>query len=359
MGRGRSSSGPVRVALALALAALLGCASPLERGEALYRQGDVRGALDVWRGVTDDADDYEVVRARHDVVAAEFERLLLRYEKQAEFFEAEGRLAEAALYYRLTYAMDPKREALLERVQTLVRELDTRVREERSGLRKALNAGNLKGATSHARLLEALDPFDPSIQIEIRQLRATIGSEILSAINAGEIAYAGGRRDDSRESFERVLELDPRNETALGYLSYIRRFEGLEAQRDLPPPPRSISREEIVAEGHFRSAQQAEKAGDPFSAIAEYEAALSVNSRHAGAHKRLTDLRARLHPQTDELYQRGKRYFQEEDLHNALRVWRRALSIDPTDERTRENIERAERMLARLEEIQTSGIPGS
>jgi tetratricopeptide (TPR) repeat protein len=351
--------GPARVALLLALAALLGCASPLERGEALYRQGDVRGALDVWRGVAPDANDYEQVRARHEVVEAEFERLLLRYEKQAEFFEGEGRLAEAALYYRLTYTMDPRREALLERVQTLVRQLDARVREERGALREALDAGNLKGATSHARLLEALDPFDPTIQIEIRQLRATIGSEVLSAINAGEIAYAGGRRDDARESFKRVLELDPRNETALGYLSYIQRFEGLEAQRDLPPPPRSVSREEIVAEGHFRSARQAEKAGDPFGAIAEYEAALSVNAKHAGARKRLTGLRARLHPQVDELYERGKRYFQEEDLHNALRAWRRALSIDPTDERTRENVERAERMLARLEEIQTNGVPGS
>lgn len=364
----RSDSRPrrARVALPLVIAALLGCATgllacatPLERGESLYRQGDVRGALEVWSSVPEDSSDYEAVRSRRDVVAAELDRLLLRYEKQAEFFEGEGRLAEAALYYRLTYTMDPKREALRDRVQLLVRELDTRVREERAGLAAALQAGDLEEAITHARLLEALDPFDPAIQIELRQLRATIGSEVLAAINAGEVAYSGGKRAVARHSFQRVLELDPDNETALGYLSYIRRFEALEAQRDLPPPPRSVSREQIVAEGHFRSARKADEAGDPFRAITEYEAALSVNPGHAGARRELTELRSRLRPQVEELYQLGKRYFQEEDLHNALRVWRRALSIDPTDERTRENVERAERMLARLEEIQTSGPPGS
>ena len=80
---------------------------------------------------------------------------------------------------------------------------------------------------------------------------------------------------------------------------------------------------------------------------------------HQGARRSLTALRSRLRPEVAGLYQMGKRYFQEEDLHNALRVWRRALSIDPTDQRTRENVERAERMLARLEEIQSGVHPGS
>jgi hypothetical protein len=36
-------------------------------------------------------------------------------------------------------------------------------------------------------------------------------------------------------------------------------------------------------------------------------------------------------------------------------MWRRVLLIDPGHQRTRENVERAERMLSRLEEIQTGG----
>jgi hypothetical protein len=36
-------------------------------------------------------------------------------------------------------------------------------------------------------------------------------------------------------------------------------------------------------------------------------------------------------------------------------VWQRLLLINPEHERTRENVERAERMLTRLEELRTDG----
>ena len=351
---------PLRKALlSLALLSSASCATPLERGEGLYRQGDVRGALELWHSVPQTSPEYTRVRARLEVVESEFERMLLRYEKRAEFFEGDGRLAEAALYYRLAYTMDPDRVALLERVQQLVRRLNARAGEERAGLRAALAEGDLERALEHARLLETLDPFDPTVQLEIRRLRGVLGAETMAAISAGEAAYAAGNRPAAQGHFQRVLELDPSNETALGYLSYIRRFETLDARRGIPPPPSSISREEIIAEGHYRSARQEEQQGEPYKAIPEYEAALSVNPRHQGARRSLTALRSRLRPEVAGLYQMGKRYFQEEDLHNALRVWRRALSIDPTDQRTRENVERAERMLARLEEIQSGVHPGS
>jgi hypothetical protein len=42
-------------------------------------------------------------------------------------------------------------------------------------------------------------------------------------------------------------------------------------------------------------------------------------------------------------------------LEKALAAWREALLIAPDDQRTRENVDRAERILSRLEEIQTRG----
>ena len=348
-----------RIGLLLLACGLLACLSPLRRGEQLYRQGDVRAAIDVWRAVPDSSRDHEAVQARLDVVRAEFERRLTRYQKRAEFFEAEQRLAEAVLYYRLAYKMDPERRPLLDRVQKLVRELRARTNEERAGLADALEAGDLIAASLHADRLEALDPFDPAVQIEIRQAHAATGASIQQHMARGEMAYAAGDRASARREFEEVLRLDPYEERALGYLSYIDRFEALEARHQLPPPPISISQEEIIAEGHYRSAIAAEQTGETFQAIRQYETALSVNPKHEGARRKLVALRARHKPRVDGLYQRGKRYFQEEDLHNALRMWRQALAIDPDDGRTRENVERAERMLARLEEIQTGANPGS
>ncbi len=339
----------------LALTVFAACASPYERGEKLYRQGDLRSALEVWRGIDAEHRDYEKTSERLQVIDAEFERMLRRYEKRASFFESEGRLAEAVLYYRLTTKLDPARRPLLDRAQVLVRELDQKRTVERSNLTLALDEGRLHEASRHAEYLEKLDPFNPAIQIEIRQVQHAVGAEVLRHLEEGKRAYAAGRRIRARTSFESVLRLDSRNEVALGYLSYIRRFDQMEAKRRIPPPPRSISQEEILAEGHFRSGQDAEDAGEPFWAITEYQAALRINPTHRPARDRLHSLRSNLSPQVEELYESGKRYFQDEDLHNALRLWRRVLLIDPRHSRTKENVERAEKILSRLEEIQTGG----
>jgi tetratricopeptide (TPR) repeat protein len=339
--------------LLVLLTGVLGCVGPYERGARFYRQGDLPRALAAWRGVEETHRDYERAQGRLQIVEAEFDRMLLRYEKRAQFFESEERLAEAVLYNRLAYKLDASRTHLLDRVQELARKLDRREREEHGGMIKALEEGRLRRASHHAARLEQLDPFNAALQIEIRQVHAAVGAEVLRHLEAGKRAYAAGQRGQARESFQSVLRFDPRNETALGYLSYIRRFEAMEAQRKIPPPPRSISSEEIQGEGHFRSARQAEQAGEPFSALSEYEAALRANPKHESARSALSALRRELRPQMEELYEAGKRYFQDEDLHNALRLWRRVLMIDPTHVRTRENVERAERILSRLEEIQT------
>ena len=115
------------------------------------------------------------------------------------------------------------------------------------------------------------------------------------------------------------------------------------------------SSEEILAEGRYRSGQQAEEAGDPYRAIRDYEEALRIDPKHVIARRRLIALRSELLPRVPGLYEQGKRYFQDEDLEKALVVWRYALLISPDDQRTKENVDRAERILSRLEEIQTRG----
>ena len=344
--------------LAPVLALLLGCVGPLEQGERLYREGDLRGALRVWGSVPETSPEFEPARARVEMVEDEFARLLRRYEKRAAFFEAEGRLGEAVLYYRLAYKLEPGRDEILDRVQNLVREMDRRVRRRRGRLEAALAAGDLRRANDHVRRLERLDPFDPRTQIEARQVRKAVEDGTRRRLRAGKLAYAAGDLARAERAFERVLDLDPGNEMARGYLSYLRKLTDVAAQDPAGEPlPAAISEEEVIAEGHLRSAQEAEASGELFRALAEYEAALRINPDKRADRRARNELRTALEPQIPTLYDEGKRYFQDEDLHNALRVWRQLLLIDPDDARTRENVGRAERLLARLEEIQADGTP--
>jgi tetratricopeptide (TPR) repeat protein len=350
-------------ACALLLVALA-CAQAYDRGETLYSQGDVAGALSVWRSIPESSREYPRAHARLETLEAELASSLQRYEKRAQFFEGEGRLAEAVLYYRLALKLDPDRPQTLERVQSLFRDLHAQEDAERKRLSAALSAGNLRQANESAEKLSRLDPFDPAIQIEVRQVYAETGAQVLRSLEDGKRAYALGDRAGARAAFERALELDPENEAALGYLSYIKRYDQQIAEEDqqrrvaksqqaAAPPPPTLSAQEILAEGHYRAGQQAEEAGEPYRALEEYIEALRIDDKHAGARRQLGSLRQQLAPRVPVLYEQGKRYFQDEDLEQALAVWREALLIAPDDQRTKENVDRAERILSRLEEIQT------
>jgi tetratricopeptide (TPR) repeat protein len=347
----------------LLAAALVGCATPYERGAALYREGDLRGALDAWRNVAPGQSEHAEAQKQIGMVEAEFGRMLQRYEKRGLFYESEGRLAEALLSYRLALKLDPEQPELLTRVQQLVRSLDERKRQESQALRQELAGGDLVDAGQHARELEKLDPFSPVIQVDVRQVRAELGEEVLKNLESGKASYNAGARARARVSFEKVLELDPENETALGYLSYIRNDET--RKRDAPEsggiaePPVELTPAEISAEGYFRSATQAEQAQDLFRALQQYNAALRERPSHVKARAALEQLRDRMRPQIPELEITAKRYFQDEDLQNAVLTWKRVLLIDPERQSASNNLERAERMLARLEELQSGGTGGS
>ncbi len=59
----------------------------------------------------------------------------------------------------------------------------------------------------------------------------------------------------------------------------------------------------------------------------------------------------------EPLIERGREAFQNEDLQSALDDWRLALLIEPSNERTRAYIARAEQQLANLESLRSdSGV---
>ena len=110
---------------------------------------------------------------------------------------------------------------------------------------------------------------------------------------------------------------------------------------------------EIRAEGFYQNAVAAERAGDPFAGIRHDERALRANPAHEGAAHHLDLLRLRLWDDVEVLIDDGRRAFREEDLQLALDLWRRALLIDPENERAEAYVDRAERQLENLERLRS------
>ena len=291
-----------RRAAALALLALGGCATPLEQGEALYRQGDARGALEIWRAVPEDATDGPEVAERISQVEVEFSDRARGYEESAAQREREGRLAEALLDHRLALALEPEDATGWAHVQQLAREFASRKAELTAEYRGLRAAGNLDGAQVALVRLRTLDPFEPEFEIEERQLQAELVQERVR------------RKNELGEQYRQQL--------ALGDLQAAR--ASLLELRALDPFDTELDIEER-----------------------QLEAGLALQWRK----DRVRARGGENEEEVEQLIEAGRTAFAEERLETALVLWRQAQRIDPDNERVKAYIERAERELGRLERL--------
>jgi hypothetical protein len=97
----------IRARASAALLLAIGCTTPLAEGERLYREGDRHGALAAWRSVDPSDRGYEQVSARAQEVEQELTALVARYLEDARRLEAEDRLAESIIDFRLALELRP------------------------------------------------------------------------------------------------------------------------------------------------------------------------------------------------------------------------------------------------------------
>lgn len=243
---------------ALALLCLCGCASPLDRGEERFTQGDPHGALEVWEGIPDTHSEHAAAAARIAALRADLALRAARQLEEAEQLEAENRLAEAILAYRLALRLEAADAAVLAHVQRLAREALRRAATLQASYARELAAGDLEGAWETLQRLRALDPFEPRYESEERALRAArhaeweVREERLRVQRLGEVealaaaaleAFRAERLEEALELWQRALLLDPHNERVQSYVSRAeRQVEALrrlgEEQRDGPHPRR-------------------------------------------------------------------------------------------------------------------------
>lgn len=218
-------------ATALALAAgLVACTSTaLEPGEQLYREGDLRGAIDLWR----ESGDSELA-PRIALVESEAEARADAYVAAARAAESEGRLAESILDYRLALDLRPSDAGTLAHVQVLARQLVTQRASLLESYREVRSRNDLPAAREALARLRNLDPYEPAYEIEERRLRADINAEsqrrrarirqqqaaqVEQLIEAGRVAFGEEKLETALDLWRRALLIDPENERLQAYIA--------------------------------------------------------------------------------------------------------------------------------------------
>jgi tetratricopeptide (TPR) repeat protein len=343
--------------LLIAAALALACTTPLDRGERLYREGDPLGALEAWRAAPEGSREAEAIQARIAVVETEFERLVVRYKQRARYYEGKQRLAESVLNYRLALKLQPDDDETLAHVQQLARALKARKARREQSYRAAFERGDLSEASRELAGLREIDPFDHELETDERQLQKALRAEIDRRMAEGRRGFASGNHPASERAFRAALELDPDNESARGYLSYIAtlRREAKDAGREPVrfEPGGFATDAEIRAEGFYQNALAAQRRGDPYGAIRNDLRALRADPDHAVAGRHLKTLRDELATEVPALIEAGRTAFRAEDLQSALDLWRNALLLAPSNERVIAYIGRAEQQLENLERLRS------
>jgi tetratricopeptide (TPR) repeat protein len=347
-----------RIACALLAISFAGCTTPLATGERLYREGDRLAALETWRAISEDNPGYEKAHERIAVVEEEFQQLVVRYKQRARYFEAKNRLAESIVNYRLALKLQPDDAETLAHVQELARAVVRERRTLRAQYREDFEAGYLAKAGASLEQLRILDPFDPALQADERELSEGLQESVTHLLAVGRRGFSDGNHAAAERAFRSVLAVDPNNESARGYLSYIETIRRASQTAGNEPaafePPETFASDaEIRAEGFHQNALAAEAAGDYFVAIRHDLQALHAYSDHDGARRHLTQTRRELAPQVEILIEEGRTHFRDEDLQSALDSWRRALLVDPKNERAQAYAARAVRQLGNLERLRS------
>jgi tetratricopeptide (TPR) repeat protein len=234
----------LRVAALLLVAA---CSTPVQEGERRYREGDRRGALEIWRSVAPGDPDYAAAADRAASVQDEVAQLVIGYVESARLLEQEGRLAESVLDYRLALVLRPDDPVTLAHVQRLARELAREKNEQQAAYQQVLDEGDLETAQQALERLRVLDPFEPEYEIEERRLQAAIteewqqrqaayrrrlAGEVEGLVEAGRTAFREEKLETALDLWRRALLIDPDNERIQAYIARAeRQLENLERLR--------------------------------------------------------------------------------------------------------------------------------
>jgi len=198
---------------------------------------------------------------------------------------------------------------------------------------------------------QSVDPSDrgyPEVAARIDEVETELEQLVVRYVDSARRLQDEGRLAESILDFRLALMLRPDD---TGTLDHVQKLA-----RELAERKAALEAEyqRVAARGHLEDASEALRrlrTLDPFDPMFETEERQLQAALNAEWRQRRARYRERLAGEVEGLVEAGREAFGEERLDAALDYWRRALLIDPENERIQAYIARAERQLENLERL--------
>ncbi len=324
--------------------------SATPRAEKMIKDGRYYEAIRAWQTEPKGADTDQRIRETEKILAAEID---LR-NRRAISLVKRGRLGEAARIYDECYRMDPRRDDMIPKSETVKSDLAKRKAELQKVLENRRTANDLEGTHETLLKLDYLDPFDSVVKGALEDSEKQWRRELDTALDGAMKLYRSRSFSEAAPQFNRIVRKWPGHAIAKNYLAQSRTdsttLSTAKSDRERAEQAER-ARLATVVQNLIDQSDTCQKAGDYRCAIEKLNTALDEDPDSTLARDRREAILRELSPQTDEMYRRGLEHYRAEDLPKAIEQWRLLLLVNPEHERARRDLQRAEAVMKSFQRV--------
>ena len=263
--------------------------------------------------------------------------------------QAKGRYGQAIELLESAITTQGKAEAYVKLLQQT--RLQQTIQEQE--LHDQLLISKTSALKNQEPILEQLTRSSPDNADYRRDLDATRKQLLQLRRNLSECGWRHFRKNNAlaKECLTIALSLE-QDEQDLQLMSYL-----IKEQRQNQEKTEITQRAQREMAWKHRSQQHLDEAGRLYESGQLTEARrvlktiLQEDPKNASAKALLASVESRLKSYLENLLSAGDRLYREGEIEGAKATWRAALTLDPQDNRAREKIERAQRVLDNLENL--------
>ncbi len=270
----------------------------------------------------------------------------------ARQLEAKGRYGQAIMVLEDAIASDGKAESYTKALREIRLQQNT-VEQE---LQDQLLISRTSALKNQIPILEQLMRSDPDQRKYAQQLETTRKQLQQLRQSLSECGWHHFQKNNAlaKDCLTLALSLEPKpqDERLMSFL--------LKEQKQHLEKTKTVERSKREQAWKHRNrrrldeAQHLSESGQFTEARRVLKVILKEDPKNAPAKKLLATVESRLKTYIENLLAAGDRLYREGEIEGAKATWRAALSLDPQEERAREKIERAQRVLDNLENLRKS-----